>query len=95
LRASLITSVSTKYTSAPAVGLLAREIRVHAHVRHASEHVCQRFPSRTLKSGLQDLTVLLLGTAIVLGGPLLERANQLIWQVSDHQLRHGGHSNYL
>lgn len=48
LRASLITSVSTKYTSAPTVGLLAGEIRVHAHVRHASEHVCQRFPSRTL-----------------------------------------------
>jgi hypothetical protein len=56
--------------SAPTVSLLAREIRVHAHARHASEHVCQGLPSRALQSGFQDLTVLLLRTAVALGGSL-------------------------
>ena len=36
------------YMSAPAVGLFAHEIRVRAHVRHASEHLGQRLPLRTL-----------------------------------------------
>jgi hypothetical protein len=71
MRASLITSVSTKYTSGPAVDLLAREVRVSPYIWHASEHVGERFPLGTLKSGLQDLTVLLLGTTVALGGSLL------------------------
>jgi len=71
--------------------LATREIRVRADVRHASEHLGQGPPSGTLESGFQDLTVLLLGTAVALGGSLLERANQFIRQVSNHQLRHGSH----
>jgi hypothetical protein len=91
LRASLITSVSTRYTSVPAVSLLALEIGVRADVWYASQHVSERFTSRTLQSSLQDLAVLLLGTAVSLGSTLFERTNEFIWQVSDHQLRHGAH----
>jgi len=58
--------------------LRAREILIRAYIRHAREHVGQGLPSRTLQSGLQDLTMLLLGTAVALGGSLLERANQFI-----------------
>jgi hypothetical protein len=79
LRASLITSVSTRYTSVPAVSLLALEIGVRAHVRDARQYFSEGFPSGALQSSLQDLTVLLLGTAVSLGSTLFERANELIW----------------
>lgn len=48
-----------------------------------AKHLSERFSPRALQGNLQDLTVLLLGTAVALGGTLLERANQLVWQVSD------------
>src|ERR1700745_2570279 len=88
LRTSLITSVSTRYTSASAVGLLTDEVAVFADVRHVRQDLGKGLSLRPAQGSFQDLPVFLLGTAVTLGRALFQCAHELLRQVSDHYLRH-------
>jgi RNA polymerase sigma factor (TIGR02999 family) len=74
-----MTSVSTRYTSAAPIGLLAPEVFVTPNVRHAGEHLGERLAARALQGGLEDLAVLLLGTPVALGAASSTGSSTRAW----------------
>src|SRR5213079_3750739 len=77
-----------RYTLTPRVGLFPGKIAVFTDVWHAREHLSESPAAGPLQCDLEDFAVLLLGAAIALGRALLQRPNELVRHVSDHQLRH-------
>src|SRR2546429_5858434 len=77
-----------RYTLAPRVGLFPGEIAVFTDVWHLREHLRESPAAGPLQCDPEDFAVLLLGAAIALGRALLQRPNELVRHVSDHQLRH-------
>src|SRR5208283_5339706 len=88
LRSSLTTSVSRRYTSAAAFELLTTEVAVLANIRDRREHVGQVPPARSVQGGLQNFPVLLLGAAVAPGGPQFQGLDELVRELSHHQLGH-------
>src|SRR5208337_940868 len=78
LRISLMTSVSTRYTSTSAIVLLASEVAVLAHVRDCRKNIRHVPPLRSMEGRLEDLPVFLFSTAITLRRPLFESFDE-IW----------------
>jgi hypothetical protein len=70
------------------IDLFPRKILVVSNIRYSREYFCEMTAPRAAQRRAQYLAVLLLGTAIVLGCTLLQRFNQVFWQISNHQLSH-------
>ncbi len=88
LRSSLTTSVSRRYTLAPPIKLLAREIVVFADIRNCGEDISKRPLARPMQRCLQNLSVLLFSTAVSLRRLLLQGFDEILRELSHHQLRH-------
>jgi hypothetical protein len=70
------------------INLFPCEILVVSDIRYSREYCCEVTAAWAAQGRAQYLAVLLLGTAIVFGCALLQRFNQIFWQISNHQLSH-------
>jgi len=68
--------------------LLAGEILIFADVRHARQDFSEMTSPRTKQRGAKYLAVLLLGAAVVLRGALLQGFDEIVWQITNHELCH-------
>jgi hypothetical protein len=81
--------VTTVRWISASIGLQSDEVAVGADIGHAGEDVCQRPAPWTEQCLLEDLAVLLLGAAVMLRSTPFERLDQLVVQVTHHQLSQG------
>lgn len=69
-RISLMTAASTRYPSAPAVGLLTTEVAVLANIGNRREYIGKVAPARPVQGGRQNSLVLLFAAAVAPGSLL-------------------------
>jgi hypothetical protein len=68
--------------------LVASKVFVATDVRHRAQHFGEGAATGSAECGLQDLSVLLLSTPVIASGALLQSLHQIVWKISDYELRH-------